>query len=199
MSLLFTHFSHEPATSARSVSQRDAQPYSKPRGFWVSDETCKVGWREWCLVESFGLGSLTHVHDVRLKPSASVLRLSGGVELDAFTDQYGAELCSGSSIYIDWRLVAKDAQGIIITPYIWSRRLDGRSSGWYYSWDCASGCIWDADAIESVALREVVSPEQIAKDKEARDAAMLAKWAPATSTAASAALHSETEPRRDPQ
>jgi hypothetical protein len=23
--------------------------------------------------------------------------------------------------------------------------------GWYYGWDCASGCIWDSAAVERVA------------------------------------------------
>ena len=39
-----------------------------------------------------------------------------------------------------------DYQGIIIAPYLWTRRHH-ESTGWYYSWDCASGVIWDARAI----------------------------------------------------
>lgn len=30
-------------------------------------------------------------------------------------------------------------------------RLDNRCT-WYYGWDCASGCIWDKDAIEHYYL-----------------------------------------------
>lgn len=49
--------------------------------------------------------------------------------------------------YIDWASVCRAYQGIVISPYFWSRRMGPM---WYYSWDCASGVIWDADAIESV-------------------------------------------------
>ncbi|QBI98814.1 hypothetical protein SEA_BOBBY_184 [Mycobacterium phage Bobby] len=49
--------------------------------------------------------------------------------------------------WIDWGKVAADYGGIIIAPYQWSRRMDPH---WYYTWDCASGCIWNLEAIESL-------------------------------------------------
>ncbi len=45
--------------------------------------------------------------------------------------------------------VAKLYQGIIIAPYCYSIRLDN-DCFWYYPWDCASGCIWDATAIAAL-------------------------------------------------
>ena len=50
---------------------------------------------------------------------------------------------------IDWNRVAKKYQGIIITPYIWERRLTTTCT-WYYGWDVASGCIWDNKAIKEI-------------------------------------------------
>ena len=52
---------------------------------------------------------------------------------------------------IDWRLVAEEWQGIVIAPYLWERRFDS-DARWYYSWDCASGCIWDHRAIAAIEL-----------------------------------------------
>lgn len=54
---------------------------------------------------------------------------------------------------IDWKKVTEEYQGIIISPYIWQRRLAPHTM-WYYGWDVASGCIWDTDAIEEVKLVE---------------------------------------------
>lgn len=31
-------------------------------------------------------------------------------------------------------------------PYQWECRLD-RDTFWYYSWDCASACIWNLQAV----------------------------------------------------
>lgn len=36
-----------------------------------------------------------------------------------------------------------------ITPYCWPARMDPDLI-WYYGWDCASGCIWDASTIHQV-------------------------------------------------
>lgn len=160
------HYAAEPFSGPiLSREQRDRiSTHEKPRGLWVSVEG-EDDWPAWCRGERFRLDGLTHVHEVALAPGARVLRLASAFEIDAFTAQYarpfrlGTYECQG----IDWRAVASDHQGLIIAPYIWSRRLDG-GANWYYGWDCASGCIWDAEAVASVALLEVVpvpEPENV--------------------------------------
>jgi hypothetical protein len=67
--------------------------------------------------------------------------------LGDFDATYGIR-SAHAGIPIDWQRVAEQHQGIIITPYQWECRY---SIDWYYIWDCASGCIWDPDAIESIA------------------------------------------------
>jgi len=123
----------------------------KPRGLWVSDDTCEQNWRSWCEGESFGLDRLTHVHDVTIAASANILRLCCAYDIDDFTRVYrdGGETHAG----INWLKVAAKYDGIIITPYIWSRRLDG-DAFWYYGWDCASGCIWNSSAVAAINLRQ---------------------------------------------
>ena len=44
-------------------------------------------------------------------------------------------------------MLDRRVDGIIIAPYQWYCRM---TVDWYYTWDCASGCIWNLDAIESV-------------------------------------------------
>ena len=130
--------------------------YGKPNGFWITDDT-EYCWRSWCTGEGFELAGLTHKHEVRIDESR-VLILRSEDEVVDFHRRYsfphawgGASGRDYTDYPIDWRRVAKAHAGIIITPYIWSLRLSERTP-WYYPWDCASGCVWDASAILGVKL-----------------------------------------------
>lgn len=132
---------------------RDFGP--KPKGLWVSDED-EYGWREWCTEESFGIERLAIEHEVALAEDNRVLMINDECELDAFTERYGARVDPEDFTHyywIDWPAVASSYQGIIITPYIGSRRMTSHTS-WYYPWDVASGCIWDSDAVASIKIVE---------------------------------------------
>lgn len=144
----------------RAYLQREERsPYLKPVGFWVS-VAGEWDWPGWCESEEFNMQGLAVRHDVQLSPSAQILLLSSVEEIDDFTTRYGWS--KGKSFAqpglpahhwvesgIDWHRVAADYDGIIITPYQWERRLE-RHTSWYYGWDCASGCIWNPNAIASV-------------------------------------------------
>jgi len=149
---VFTHHSARPVERVRSVAQKVGETGRKPSGFWISRDG-DDSWEAWCRSEEYWIGSLAVRHEVRLAEHASILSLSTAKELEGFTEQYGLpEAWASYSIkMIDWSRVAAEYSGIMIVPYIWSCRLDGPASGWYYSWDCASGCIWDASAIASIA------------------------------------------------
>lgn len=156
--LSLSHFSKEPyIRHLYSKPQRVEQHrscFEKPQGFWVSVDG-DTDWAEWCRANDFGLG--TYRHAVHLAPAAKVLHISNSWELLDFRDKYQGIKRWGANqqwtdIYIRWEDVAKDYQGIIIAPYQWSCRMD---ENWYYGWDCASGCIWDASAVACVEpLRE---------------------------------------------
>lgn len=122
--------------------------FTKPRGLWVSVDG-EHGWEEWCRAENFShMG--TFKYRVDLIPGANILVLTSPEELDTFDAKYGVEETypplSGLNIpgytfrRIDWLKVRRKYDGIIIAPYIWERRLSHLE--WYYTWDCASGCIW---------------------------------------------------------
>jgi hypothetical protein len=145
----YSHFSNKPLEAVHSVKQqwRYGQPCEneKPRGFWISVDGAD-DWNSWCESENYGIGSIRH--RVVLASDANILYCRDALDLDCFTEIYGIEILrySWRRIAIEWQRVADDYQGLVIAPYVWDRRLhDGYN--WYYGWDCASGCIWDAAAI----------------------------------------------------
>lgn len=145
------HYGKAHLQSVRSVPDQSIRHggSGKPGGLWVSVEG-EHDWKEWC--ESENWGCLDFATEVVLHPAANVLRLRGSAMLDAFHAEYSFvdyvyPRGLGERTAIDWAKVAAKHQGIIIAPYVWSRRLDGAVSDWYYGWDCASGCIWDANAV----------------------------------------------------
>lgn len=151
------HYAATPVGPLESREQ-DIEGGLKPKGLWVSVEGNNDGWRAWCEAEQFGLDRLVVAHRVTLAEGANILHLTGAEQLDDFTANYS--LTTGwltapdrLGYRIDWRAVADKYLGIVIAPYIWSRRL-ALHTHWYYGWDCASGCIWDPAAIASVEVSE---------------------------------------------
>lgn len=165
------HYSSAPLGRIRSARQErdgNAAPHSKPNGLWVSVKG-EWDWPSWCQAESFALDRMGHATRVLLAPTAKMLHLNGADEIDEFTARYSVPWGPprpGSKFdwrRIDWRAVASKYHGLIIAPYCWERRLAHHTS-WYYGWDCASGCIWNARAIRATEaapaecpMREVVA------------------------------------------
>lgn len=156
------HFSSKPLGPIYSVKQSTTEHW-KPRGLWVSVEGNGDGWRTWCEDEQFGIGELAY--DVTLAPNANILRIQSVDQLDAASHEYKVE--GGRFTYaLNWPLVATSYQGLIITPYLWERRLTEHTN-WYYTWDCASGCIWDAEAVASVEAARLPFPQLRAVEEAA--------------------------------
>lgn len=151
------HYSAEQLGEIKFTEQW-LKPHFKPRGLWVSVDSCEENWRWWCEAESFSLQSLAQVHDIALAPTANVLELSSAEGIDRFTEQFGASYdfmtprLQRKGQVVRWAEVAQQYDGIIIAPYIWGRRLHAGTE-WYYPWDCASGCIWEPRAVADVKLR----------------------------------------------
>jgi hypothetical protein len=150
MSERFIHYSDKPLKAVHSVRQHE-KPDRKPQGLWFSvddgeiEEPC--GWREWCTAEGFNLPGLAAQTEVILRHDTRALRLSNARDLDAFHKAHAT-----GDWEIDWKRIADEYQAIIIAPYVWSRRLSRLS--WYYTWDCASGCVWDAAAVAELRAIE---------------------------------------------
>jgi len=143
----------------------------KPLGLWYS---CGGSWIDWCVSEDFGCPHL--IHEVQLY-NGKVCKITNDAEFVEFSDEFGmksadyyaqkmgvapdSEAARSLGIldqgfgemrpnYINWHDVSEIWSGIEISPYLWSLRLNGGM--WYYGWDCAAGCIWDAGAIRSIEL-----------------------------------------------
>ena len=143
--MILRHYASVPVELDRDrmYEQRECRIFGKPQGLWIS-VLGEDDWPAWCRREEFCPEDLDYVHSVTLSRSASVLLINGKMEIETFYEPFG--LPNGG---IDWPKFAKLYDGIIITPYVWECRL---SVDWYYGWDCASGCIWNLDAIDSFQL-----------------------------------------------
>lgn len=147
------HYAAEPLGELYDVDQREARAHFKPKGLWVSVEG-KDDWETWCESEGFALERLSVSHEIVLDPSANILWLTSAIDIDLLTADYGIDILPGFQygpcfMHVDWPAISDRYDGIVIAPYQWSRRLDGNAR-WYYSWDCAAGCIWRKRAIISV-------------------------------------------------
>lgn len=145
------HYSKKPLGKLRSLTKKDQRKFEggvyKPSGLWISVEG-ENDWRAWCEAENFGIDRLACVTEIVLREDANIVRLKNAFDIDRFHEQYRfSEDESWRREYIQWADVAASFDGIIIAPYCWGRRFEGRASGWYYGWDCASGCIWNVRAI----------------------------------------------------
>ncbi len=154
MSETLIHYSQKPISKLRSIAQKEHA--MKPTGLWVS-VAGEYGWKEWCIDNEYK-GEFTHETEVVLSEDAKILRLSSPDDLKRFTEAYQANIPLNDKIfrsiaYINWQRIAELYDGIIISPYIWECRLDSYTF-WYYGWDCASGCIWNAKAINKLNYKK---------------------------------------------
>ena len=149
--LLLSHFSKGPLSEIRSTEQCSQvgdfeSPYEKPKGLWVSVDG-DDDWPAWCSSEMPEWMIDVARYRIYLTESPRVLLLSDLGLMTDFQAEFGRDCGRWGRTYIDWPTVASRYQGIIIAPYHWPLRTE---MDWYYTWDCASGCIWDASAIARV-------------------------------------------------
>ena len=169
-----SHYSAVPVTKIRAPDGAHLYP-GKPNGFWVSVDDPSptatggdhpadargawVDWKAWCESEQFALDRLKLRHRVTLVPDADLLCLETSDAVIEFERRFGKhdrvndhnrrDKSVHTDDIIDWESVERLYDGIIIAPYQWSLRLDCM---WYYSWDCASGCIWRPSAIQKIEV-----------------------------------------------
>jgi len=139
---------HNTAKSLAALNVFEQHEGMKPQGLWYGVDSA---WLDWCSSE---MPSWIHKHtyEIVLRPRARVLRLRTANAVRAFHRKYAAHT---SWSYPNWVKLAKRYDGIEIAPYQWTLRLGWQT--WYYSWDCASGCIWNPRAIASVREVEVAA------------------------------------------
>ncbi|MGI4876671.1 MAG: hypothetical protein ACRYG4_04225 [Janthinobacterium lividum] len=140
------HYSFAPVGRIEDRDQWDH--FMKPLGFWVSVPG-RDDWPAFCRDLGFHHRLLLR-YQVQLVPTANILWLQSPSDIEGFTAQYGIDFQGIGSI--EWGRVAQDYDGILIAPFQWRRLYHLPEMSWYYSWDCASGCIWSASAVASIEL-----------------------------------------------
>ena len=131
-----------PTIEAKSYHQGNDD---KPTGLWyeVND-----AWKNWVVDNAPDwMGErFNHEHHI-VVDMTNVLVIRTAEEMMEFTRKY-VILQDGyfRTFHIDWTKVAEDYDGIEIPEYLWSFRMND-DTRWYYTWDVASGCIWNTDII----------------------------------------------------
>jgi hypothetical protein len=136
------------------------EKFFKPDGIWYSDD----GWLNWCL-DNWQCAVRRYIYEVKILDDSRILRINDKDAFETFEEQYlipdnlgvglDGNLYESKLPYrlnarkmfgrINWPKVMREYSGIEIFPYFWEKRLE---SIWYYSWDCASGCIWDFSVVQ---------------------------------------------------
>lgn len=161
--LNFVHYSRssQPIIFKNELQHPDKHySWGKPSGLWVTPEFADTNWKEWCEDNGFCLDRLKYVHDVTFSEHAKILEIKTNKELLEFDREYGTTrenhyrfstiINNARFKTIKWYEVAEKYHGILISPYQWDSRFPLL---WYYGWDCASGCIWNKEAISSIIPR----------------------------------------------
>lgn len=157
MSNLLSKIKRTHITSEREVIIRqsyNADVTHKPKGFWYS---VNGDWERWCRSEEPGWLK-GYQHEVTLG-NENLLVIRTQKQLDRFHDEYSANTPPlKKKPYIDWFKVARAYDGIEISQYFWDRRLD-LNMLWYYTWDCASGCIWRPKGVKVKLIKKLPKPK----------------------------------------
>lgn len=120
---------------------------SKPTGFWYGIDNA---WIDWCESE---MPEWVTPHRYKLDIDMSKVLVVDTIEKMrdmnkhvVNTDEYFHKF----NYDIDWTYFDKKGyKGIEIPRYMHELRMN-HDFFWYYSWDVASGCIWDTSIIKSI-------------------------------------------------
>ena len=120
----------------------------KPEGLWYS---CYNSWLNWILENDMDWKHGNYIHKINLKSkiltdinhknSNKLLVIKNIKDLDKLNTEYGIK---GKHQYLDWQKISQDYAGIEICPYLKEIRF---TYNWYYTFDVASGCIWNLSAL----------------------------------------------------
>jgi hypothetical protein len=151
-----THITKQPIVLPLS----DMDPGSghiamKPAGFWYE---LHGEWRDWCAEEEYLDVSEHMVYEVDLS-DCRIRTITSLEEAIAFSEEFRYRRVDWPSSFvmaIDWRRAALGFDGIEVSWYERWQMLMTHSLEWLYSWDCRSGCVWNASKVKvgSVAERK---------------------------------------------
>ena len=128
---------------------------SKPVGLWYSIGTDWVDW----VRDNMPHWEGENLYIIDINPN-NILHLNTEEKVIEFSNLYsvknGRE--SGRGFDIDWVKVAQKYSGIEISPYQYGLRFEYL---WYYTWDIASGCLWNNNAVNNIKKIELSSDNNL--------------------------------------
>lgn len=92
--------------------------------------------------------ALKYQTEISFVENAGILWIENASRIDCITAKY-AEVRDDGKQSIKWRCVAEEFAGIIIAP-LCAERCDYEQTRWYACWECSSGCVWRAGAIQTL-------------------------------------------------
>ena len=148
----YIHLSRRPVTKVRDTIQDDKSMHegrAKPGGLWFTvGENEDERWKNLRLSNGDSPELFEYRTEIIIAADAKILYVHSTSDLDAVTAKYG----NHSESEIDWPKIAREYDGIILAPYN-SQWSNSARKKWYASWDLASGCIWNKDAISKLVPR----------------------------------------------
>lgn len=116
----------------------------KPDGFWYGFGNEWIDWTDTAGPERKG----KYIYNIYTNGS-NILQIKDYSELIEFTKEYKSinQIIPRAIFSIDWSRIEFKYDGIEINPYIGQARMDQQTL-WYYSWDVASGCIWNLNKVK---------------------------------------------------
>ena len=144
-----SHLSFKNFKLNKTEKYNQSNALDKPKGLWYQ---INGSWNEWCSIEMPQWLEKKIDWELSIDKS-NVLIIDTLEKFNLFETKYCAKHpFLPSNNYINWKKVSKDYDGIEITNYIYSKRM---SSMWYYTWDVASGCIWNLTKIKVLSCKEI--------------------------------------------
>jgi hypothetical protein len=159
--------SNTPFDEMRTIQsgQQQKEGY-KPLGLWYG---CGDGWLRYASQElpSDYMADVKYIYKIELNyaekledsPYDRVLKVDTVEDLSSLSMEYGVTDRYGYT-KLNWRRFSNDYGGIEICPYQGYKHNPETDRNirmspdydWYYPWDVASGCVWDAGAIRNIEL-----------------------------------------------
>jgi hypothetical protein len=160
-------------------SYHTSNVYMNPYGIWIS---CGSNWIEWILKNKLyksKWANVKYVYEIKINKN-NIIKIKNIDELIKFHNKY-AKYNNENGFKINWTLVKKDYDGIIICPYlgekIW-KNIDDRFFyindeinkyirktlkknlikypefylEWYRHWETSTGVIWKMSSIKNINL-----------------------------------------------
>lgn len=110
----------------------------KPKGLWYGIGSSWIDW----IRENQPRWEQDYIHIVKINET-NMKVIKYYEQLIEFHNEYHVSDEYGTNM-IDWNRVAQKYSGIEIAPFI---RKYNPNIEWYYTWDVASGCIWNSNAL----------------------------------------------------